>query len=131
MDVELLIAGWLTVGLAIGHETVGQVWVLPSVTEERLPRTGLGSAGLSERTIRVTWHIVTVFALALGGLLVSLAWWQDLDPMTLLLRWFAAMWVVATAMALWLVRRTPRALLRLPVPLVWLVIAGLLWTASM
>lgn len=133
MEVELGIAGLLCVGLALGHATLGLVWVLPALTEERLPATPFGPASTTVGMVRVTWHIVTVFALTLGGLLMTLAWTEDADTETLLLRWFAAMWLAATAMALWVVRgamRNPHRLLRLPVPLVWVVVAVLCWTAS-
>jgi hypothetical protein len=44
---------------------------------------------------RFTWHIVTVTLLAFGTLLLMLAWADDVDPKTLLLRWLAALWLVA------------------------------------
>jgi len=47
-----------------------------------------------------------------------------------LLRWLAAMWLVATAMAVWVSRRTVRHFWRLPVPLLWVVVAALCWMAS-
>lgn len=130
MNVELAIAGLICVGLALGHATVGWVWVLPSLMEERLPTTPLGPPSATVGMIRITWHIVTVVALALGGLLIMLAWAPAADPKTLLLRWLAAMWLAATAMALWVGRRHPRRLLRLPVPLLWVVTAVLCWKAS-
>jgi 4-amino-4-deoxy-L-arabinose transferase-like glycosyltransferase len=61
---------------------------------------------------------------------MTLAWAPDADPKTLLLRWFAALWLAATALAGWNARRRPRSLLRSPVPLVFVVIAALCWTAS-
>ncbi len=130
MDVGLGIAGLICVAMALGHTTIGFVWVLPSLTEERLPSTPFGPSSMTVAMVHVTWYVVTVFALALGGLLITLAWAADPDPKTLLLRWFAAMWLAATAMALWIARRRPRHLLRLPVPLLWVVITVLLWTAS-
>jgi hypothetical protein len=67
---------------------------------------------------------------AFGILLMTLAWAPDADPKTLLLRWCAAFWLAATATAGWNARRRPRSLLRSPVPLVFVVIAVLCWTAS-
>ncbi len=130
MDVGLAIAALISLGLAFGHAAIGLVWVLPSLTEDRLPRTPFGPPSGTVAMIRVTWHIVTVFALTLGGLLTNLAWAPAADPKTLLLRWFAAMWLAATAMALGVARHRPRNLLRLPVPVLWLVIAVLCWQAS-
>jgi hypothetical protein len=80
--------------------------------------------------LRVTWHLVTVFVLAVGGLLMTLAFVEEADPTTLMFRWFSAMWLGATAVAFWVVRRRPRDVLRLPVPFVWPVIALLCWKAS-
>lgn len=134
MDVGLAIAGLICVTLALGHTTVGVVWVLPNLTEERLPSTPFGPPSMTVAMVRVTWYIVTVFVLALGGLLLTLAWAEDASPETLLLRWFAAMWLAATAMAVWVVplrRRNLRNVLRLPVPLLWVVVAVLCWRASM
>jgi phosphoglycerol transferase MdoB-like AlkP superfamily enzyme len=61
---------------------------------------------------------------------MALAWAPDADPKTLLLRWVAALWLAATALACWNARRRPRSLLRLPVPLVFVVIAVMCWIAS-
>jgi hypothetical protein len=133
MNVALAIAGLISVGLALGHASIGLVWVLPSLTEERLPSTPFGSPSMTVSMVRVTWHIVTVFALAFGALLITLAWDGAADPKTLLLRWFAAMWLAATAMAVWVTRRklrNLRSLLRLPVPLLWVVVAVLCWLES-
>jgi hypothetical protein len=130
MDVGLTIAALISIALGLGHEALGLVWVLPKVTEGSLPRTPFGPPSLTERMIRVTWHIVTVFALASGGLLLSLAWAAAPDAKTLLLRWFAAMWIAATAMAFYVARPRPRQLVRMPVPLLWVVVAVLCWQAS-
>ncbi len=133
MDVGLGIAGLLSVLLALGHLAVGLVWVLPNLTEERVPNTPFGPPAMTVAMLRVTWYIVTVFALSLGGLLLTLSWSPAAEPKTLLLRWFAAMWLAAAVMALWVAGRrvrNPRHLLRLPVPLLWPVIAALLWNAS-
>jgi len=133
MDIGLGIAGLICVAMAFGHETLGDAWVLPHLTEERLPRTPLGPPSMTVSMVRVTWHVVTIFVLGLGGLFLSIAWADDADARTLLLRWFAVMWLAATAMAAWIA--LPRAgglrgLLRLPVPLLWVVIAVLCWKAS-
>jgi hypothetical protein len=130
MDVGLGIAGLLCVALGFGHETVGQVWVLPTFSKERLSGTRLGPSSMTEGMVRVTWHIVTIFALAVGGVLLTLAWDEGADPKILLLRWFAVMWLAATAMAAWVTRPHLRFSPLLPVPMLWVVIAVLCWTAS-
>ena len=130
MNFGLAIAGLLCVALALGHETMGRVWVLPTFSKERPSSTRVGPSSMTEGMLRVTWHIVTIFALAVGGVLMMLAWDEGADPKTLLLRWFAVMWLAATAMAAWVTRRHLRFSPLLPVPLLWVVIAVLCWIAS-
>lgn len=130
MNVELAIAalGWFV--LAFGHTTIGLRWVLPNLTEGRLPSTPFGPPSLTLSMVRFTWQIVSVLLPAFGILFMTLAWAPDADPKTLLLRWFAALLLCATALACWEARRRPRSLLRFPVPLVFVVIAVMCWTAS-
>jgi hypothetical protein len=134
MDLTLGLAGLITVALALGHETLGRVWVLPQLTEEHLARTPFGPRSMTLATLRATWHILTVFALGMGTLLIALAWGPGTDPQTLLLRWLAAMWLGAAAVAVFagtrLVRK-PRDFLRLPVPVFFVAVAALCWRASL
>lgn len=133
MNALLGVAALLCFLLALGHTAVGVLWVLPGIKDESMPRSPFGPPAMTAGMIRVSWFIVTIFVSALGGLLLTLALDGGADARTLLLRWFAAMWVAATVMALWVARRRlrePRTLLRLPVPLVWMVVAVLCWAAS-
>ena len=133
MEIGLLIAGLICVAMAFGHQTIGVKWVLPHVTEEHLPGSPFGPPRLSVHMIRVSWYIVTIFVFAFGVLLITVASEATVDLKTLLLRWSAAMWLVATAMALWVVRdrlRSFRQFLRLPVPAFWVIVALLCWGAS-
>ena len=131
MDIGLAIAGIICVAMAVGHETIGSVWVLPGLSEEHLPKTPFGPVGMTRAMVRVTWHIVTVFVLAIGLLLVVLAWNAEADSKTVLLRVLAGMWVAATAMAAVVIRPRWRSILRLPVPFLWAIVAVLCWRASM
>ena len=130
MNIELAIAGLSCLVLALGHATVGLRWVLPNLTKGRLPGTPVGPPSMTLGMVRFTWHIVSVLLVGFGVLLMVLARAPDADPKTLLLRWFAAFWVAATALAGWNARRRPSSLLQFPVPLVFIVIAVLCWTAS-
>jgi hypothetical protein len=87
---------------------------------------------MTSSMIRVTWHIVSTFVLAFGVLLLTIAWDATADLETFVLRWLAAVWLVATGMALWVARRgvRNRQFFRLPVPLLWVVVAVLCWRAS-
>lgn len=131
MDIPLLVAGLICIALAFGHQTVGVVWVLPSLTAERVPATPFGPQGMTVAMLRVTWYIVTIFVGAVGVLLLLLASDATIDARTVLLRWFTFTWLAATAMALWVAREglRNRHFFRFPVPLLWVVVAVLCWTA--
>ena len=130
MNLELAIAGLSCFVLAFGHATLGLRWILPNLTKERLPSTPVGPPSMTLGMVRFTWHVVSVLLTGFGVLLMALAWAPGADPKTLLLRWVAAVWLTATALACWNARRRPSSLLRFPVPLVFVVIAVLCWTAS-
>ncbi len=133
MEAGLGIAGLICVAMAIGHTAIGVVWVLPRLTEERVPPTPFGSRSTTVAMVRVTWYVVTCFALGTGGLLITLAWAGDADPRAVLLQWLAATWAAATVMAFGVSPqslRRPRAFMRLPVPLLWVIVAVLCWTAA-
>jgi hypothetical protein len=130
MNLELAIAGLSCFVLAFGHATLGLRWILPNLTKERLPSTPVGPPSMTLGMVRFTWYVVSVLLVGFGILLMTLAWAPGADPKTLLLRWVAAVWLAATALACWNARRRPSSLLRFPVPLVFVVIAVLCWTAS-
>jgi hypothetical protein len=130
MQVELAVAGACWLVLAFGHTTIGVRWVLPGLEEVPLPRTPLGSRTLTRNMLRFTWHVVTIFLVGFGVLFSTLAASPHADTKTLLLRWTAGLMLVATARALWDVRHQLRSLQRLPVPLLFVVIAALCLAAS-
>ena len=84
MEVAVGIAGVMCVLLGLGHETIGVVWVLPALTEEQVPKTPFGSRSMTVSMVRVTWHIVTVFVVAVGTLLMTFASIDVADPRSLL-----------------------------------------------
>lgn len=129
MNVELTIAGLSCAVLAVGHWLVGR-WALPGLRVERTSSTPFGPPSMTLGMVRFTWHIVTVVLVGFAILLMTLAWAADADPKALLLRWFTAFWIAATATVFWVARRRPRNLLRLPVPVLFVVIAVMCWTAS-
>ena len=130
MSVELTLVGAGCFALALGHTTIGLRWVLPDLTNTPLRATPFGPPSLTLSMLRFTWNVVSLMLVAFGVLFLVLAADQDADPKTLLLRWFAALWLVATALACWDVRHRPRSLLRFPVPLLFLLVAMLSWIAS-
>lgn len=133
MDVGLTVAGAICVAMGLGHQTIGMFWVLPHISEDDLPRTPFGPSLMSVAMVRVTWYIVTIFVFSLGGLFLTFAADGSLDTRAVVLRWFAVMWAAATVMAVWVARpalRDPRGFLRLPVPLLWVIVAVLCWKAA-
>jgi hypothetical protein len=130
MSLGLAIAGLGCFLLAFGHATIGRRWVLPNLAGGSLPSTPFGPPSMTLGMVRFTWNLVSVVLVGFGILFMALALAPSADPKALLLRWSAAFWLAATALACWPARRRPRSLLRFPVPLVFLVIAAMCWTAS-
>jgi hypothetical protein len=85
---------------------------------------------MTRNMLSFTWHVVSLLLAGFGILFATLAWAPDANPTTLLLRWVAAILLCATALACWQTRRRPQSLLRLPVPLVFIVIAAMCLAAS-
>jgi hypothetical protein len=129
MDVGLAVAGVLCIAMAIGHATIGVVWVLPHIDKADLPKTPFGSRSMTQSMLRVTWHVVTIFAAGVGVVLLSLALDAGADTRTLLLRSVTVMWLVAAGMAAFVARPAWRHIPRLPVPILWVLVAALCWRA--
>ena len=133
MDTTLGIAGLLCVLLALGHATLGLVWVLPSLKDREFAPTPFGGPNLTAAAIYASWHIVTVFALSAGVILLWLAIDANVDPKTVVLRVFGGMWLMIAAVASFAgLRRGSRVgdVLRFPVPVFFVVVAILCWRAS-
>jgi hypothetical protein len=130
MTIELAIAafGWFL--LAFGHTAIGVRWILPSLAKANLPGTPFGPPALTHSMLRFTWYVVSIVLVAFGVLFSVLALAPDVDAKMLLLRCLAGFLLVVASLAIWNVRRRPSSLLRLPVPLVFVVIAGLCLAAS-
>jgi hypothetical protein len=114
----------------IRHTTIGLRWILPNLTKESLPSTPLGSSWMTLDMVRLIWHMVSVLLVGFGILFVALAWAPDADPKTLLLRWFAARCGLLRRWLAGMVAAVRAASCGLPVPLAFVVIAVLCWTAS-
>lgn len=133
MDAGLLVAGSLAIALGFGHMAVGLRWVLPGLAERELPSTPVGPGSVSMSMLRITWHIVTVFAVGIGVILVALASDGTDDPRALALRGIGSIWIAATVMAglvTPLDRASIKRSLRFPIPYLWLVIGILCWIAA-
>ena len=133
MDVAVGFAGVVCLLMAAAHHTIGLVWVLPSLTEDKMPTTPFGPPSLSLAMVRVTWYIVTIFVVAIGVALMLLAWVPAANLKDSLLTVFAVTWLAAAVMALWVAWRrvrSVRGLMRLPVPFIWIAIGLICWIAA-
>ena len=129
MNIEIAVAGAACAVLAAGHTTVG-LFVLPKMTKDLLPETPFGPPAMTRNMIRITWHVVTLMLLALCSLLLTLAAGAGIDTETLVLRWLVGISAAAVALFAWAARGRLRDVMRLPVPLVFVVIGALCWVAS-
>ena len=125
MNVELVIAGVICLAVAVGHASTGLVWVLPRLSVDHMPSTPFGPPVRTAGMIRFTFHFVTIVLVTFAVLLMTLAWAEDSDTKTLLLRGFAAFWLAAFALALWVARSRLRDLWRLPAPFLFVILAVL------
>jgi hypothetical protein len=129
MNVGLLVAGIIAFVCAAGHATVGLRWVLPIAARQPYDATPVGPAEMTHGMLRVSWHLVTVMLVAFGVLLTALA--RDTPEVrTLVLRWFAGLWLAGAVVMVWTARRRLRGFLRLPVPLFMIAVAAICWRAS-
>lgn len=121
MTTTLTAAGLACVLIALGHAAIGIFWVLPRLTSGSLPPTPLGSSRFTEMMIRVTWHVVTVFALTLAGLFLALAGAALTETTLFVMRWFGGMWLAVVVMAALVLGRHDRSLFRRPFTIGWVI----------
>ncbi len=73
MSTPLLVAAALTAIVGLAHSYLGERYILIRLfRREDLPKL-FGGADFTKRTLRLAWHITTVFALGVAALLVTLA----------------------------------------------------------
>jgi hypothetical protein len=129
MTAELVIAGVCSLLLALGHTLIGMRWVLPNLSEARLPRTPFGPSSTTLGMVRFCWEIISVILPGFGVLFLILAL-TDADPKTLILRWGGVIWLAATAISLWNTRHRLRSVVRFPAAFFMAVVAVMCWIAS-
>ena len=77
MSVPLLVAATLVVALVVAHSYLGERYILIRLFRRNdLPKL-LGGAEFTKQTLRLAWHITSVFGLGFAGLLAVLAWSGD------------------------------------------------------
>ena len=73
MSIPLLVAAVLAVAVAVAHSYLGERYILIRLFRQGdLPKL-FGGTDFTKRTLRLAWHITSVFGLGFAGLLVSLA----------------------------------------------------------
>jgi hypothetical protein len=127
MRAELAVAAAGCLVLAIGHTTIGLRWVLPALEQARLPHTRFGSP---VRMLRFTWHVVNLAQLTFAGVLATLAVGPHADTEDAVLRWLAASFAATTVLLIWSNRRHLIAIVRFPLPFVFVLIAAMCLAAS-
>jgi hypothetical protein len=73
MNTPLLVAAFLALFVAVGHSVAGEKLILrPILRDCELPPV-LGSRDFTRRTLRAGWHLMSVFALGMGVILLEQA----------------------------------------------------------
>ena len=125
MEVGLVIAGLICIGLALGHAVTGRVLL------ERLPRdlppSRFGDGALTRGVIRFTWHALTLMLTSTGAVLIVLAQGQRADDRGPVVAVIVALYAAAGIMQAWVSRRRPSDLLRTPVWMAFVIIIVLCW----
>jgi hypothetical protein len=123
----LITAGALSLGMAVGHTTIGIRWVLPRLRDEALPSSPFGTGAMTSGFITVTWHAVGVMLVSFGVVLLLLATRSLGGDGVLAVRGVGAAFAALTLLVLWLARRRPTNLLRAPMWLTFVAMAALCW----
>ena len=144
MNISLAIAGLVCLGLALGHALTGRA-VVPTLPRD-LPATRFGSGGYTRGLFRFTWHALTVMLTTTGAILLSLAYGPRFRGNPVAAQYPAlppegasagygseiafligAGYAVALVVLLWMTKRRPSDLMRIPVWAGFVVIIGLCW----
>jgi hypothetical protein len=133
MNLPFVIAGVLAlVGAAI-HGGAGEALIVAKLRTEELAPTPFGGPSMTKLMIRVTWHIVTIAFVVIGSGLAACAPAVSSETCRGVGRVAAISFTGFAALAVGLAtaglgaRRVPRALMRHPGPLVFVVVAALAW----
>jgi hypothetical protein len=125
MNVGLVIAGSLCFVLAVGHTLVGRV-VLDSLPRS-LQATRFGDGAFTRGLFVFTWHVLSLWLITSGVVLIALARSQPADSRGLVVFLVGAAYAAATVLLAWKSRRRPSDLLRIPVWVLFTTIIGLCW----
>jgi hypothetical protein len=128
MNVPFLVAGALALGGAAVHGAGGELLVVRRIDRSALPPSVFGGRSATMLMIRVTWHLTTLAFVALGSALVicgSVGPGAACRAVGLVAGSAYSAFAVLTIGVT--VHQEPRALLRHPAPVMFVVVAALTW----
>lgn len=133
MNVPFALAGVLAVVGAAVHGVAGEKLVVTKLRAEILPSSPFGGSSFTKLMIRGTWHITTIAFLVMGAALTACAPGAPSEACrgvgrvaALAYSGFVALTVGLVAPR-FLATRRPRALIRHPAPLLFVMVAALAW----
>jgi hypothetical protein len=126
----LLVAGIVCLLMAAGHTTIGLRWVLPRLPEASLPHSPFGGGDMTAAFLTVSWHVVGITLLTFAVILSVLAHGVLGDAGTVSVRGIGLIFATTALMVLWLARRRPADLLRAPMWVLFVAVAGLCWVGG-
>src|SRR5262249_62165946 len=110
MNVYFAVAGVLALLLGLAHSVLGELLLIRRLTNDHLPpiapfslvelrKLGLaGSADLTRRTLRFTWHLPTVLGAAFGAILLWLSLPSSPGPDLGFVKWAMALSISACSL---------------------------------
>lgn len=125
MNAYLLSAGIVSLFMAVGHTTIGLIWVLPRLSRDSLPRSPFGGGDMTSTFITVSWHVVGLTLLAVAAALLLMSRGHLAPDGAIVVRAIGSLFATTTALVLWLARRRPAGLLRAPMWLLFVAVSAL------
>jgi hypothetical protein len=131
MNLPFAIAGALALVGALVHGGAGEALVVTKLRTEVLSPSPFGGPTMTKLMIRVTWHITTLAFAVIGSALAACAPAGSSQACEGVGRVAAISYASFAGLAVGIaVKQRPRALLRHPAPVLFVVVAGLAWWGS-
>lgn len=125
MNPWFLASAALIVCASAIHSGLGEFLILARMNPEYLPTTPFGGKAMTFQLLRGTWHLLSAAWLAMAAALVAFAHTPQ-DPRGTGVALLVAALFACLAVAM--LARDPRMLLRHPAPALFLAIAATAWT---
>jgi hypothetical protein len=125
VNLQLFLAGATCLTLALGHALTGRA-VLTALPRT-LPSTRFGDGAYTRGLLRFTWHALTLMLTVTGAVLIAVALGNPQDARGDIAFLIGSAYAAALVVLLWMTRRRPSDLLRIPVWAGFVVISVLCW----